>query len=154
VLLPAANRLERAAERRGAPSVPAARRARILFIDDEPLVVLAFEQILASAHDVVGMTDARKALDLLSGGSTFDLVFCDLMMPRMSGMEFGEELARVAPAMRSRLFFTTAGVFTPEGSAFLDQQSNPLIEKPFDEQQLRSIVSQVVLSAPRPAAAP
>ena len=60
VVLPA-DQGERSVERPGTVAATTPRRApAFLFIDDEPLVVLAFEQVIAQAHEVVGLTDAPK----------------------------------------------------------------------------------------------
>jgi CheY-like chemotaxis protein len=43
-------------------------------------------------HAVTAVTSAKAALALLEEGQSFDVVFCDLMMPQMSGMDFFVQL--------------------------------------------------------------
>lgn len=84
------------------------------------------------------------AEDLATAGERFDVVLCDLMMPIMSGMELYDELVKRAPEQAKRVIFLTGGAFTPKGQAFLDQVPNPRLDKPFDNQNLRSIVRERV----------
>ena len=62
------------------------------------------------------------------------------MMPIMSGMDLYDELCRLAPEQARRVVFLTGGAFTPRGQAFLDQVPNPRLDKPFDNQSLRTLV--------------
>ena len=73
----------------------------ILLIDDEPfalkllarqLVNLGFEEVIPCEH----AHDALAALE--SGVKAIELVFCDLQMPHMDGVEFVRHLARIGYA--------------------------------------------------------
>jgi CheY-like chemotaxis protein len=114
-------------------------RARVLVIDDEPMVLTAITRAL-SGHDVVPLQDAREALPLLVQDGTFDLILCDLMMPNLSGIELHDMMAAVVPRLRRRVVFLTGGAFTPRAREFLDQVPNRHLEKPFDPDDLRELV--------------
>jgi CheY-like chemotaxis protein len=90
---------------------------------------------------VTVFNDAREALEKLRSGESYDLVLCDLMMPRMTGMEFFNELSASSPDILSKVIFLTAGAFTPGARAFLESVSNRRLDKPFDAQTLRSTVN-------------
>jgi hypothetical protein len=70
-----------------------ARRARVLVIDDEAAVASAMARMLRKEHDVMVETDGRKVAALLASGAEFDVIFCDLMMPGMTGMDLFEAVA-------------------------------------------------------------
>jgi len=127
---------------------PAARRGRILVIDDDPHIGEAVRESLAREHHVVAVTSGPAALRLLELGEQFDLILCDLMMPSMTGMELHDELARREPALAARMSFLTGGAFTPRARAFLAEVPNPRLEKPFDPQGLRSFVRALVGAPP------
>jgi PAS domain S-box-containing protein len=119
----------------------ASRRARVLVVDDEPMVGRVASRILANEHEVRTTTTARAALDWIAAGERFDVILCDLMMPVVTGMDFYEELRRLAPDQAERVIFLTGGAFTPRARTFLDEVPNPRLDKPFDPQGLRSLVN-------------
>jgi PAS domain S-box-containing protein len=151
VSLPAAHAAPLPAPRRS-PTLPPARaksakqRARVLVVDDEVAIGRALRRILAVEHDVTLESDARIALERLSR-ETFDVVFCDLMMPNMSGMDFFDELSRRAPDQATRIVFLTGGAFSPRSEEFLRESQNVCLAKPFS----RAAVSEVVRSMLAPA---
>jgi signal transduction histidine kinase len=113
---------------------------RVLLVDDEPFVGSSATRILKPVCEVVVITSAQDALQRLMEGQRFDLVLCDLMMPEMTGMEFYEELSRLAPGLVARVLFLSGGAMTPAAQRFLEGKQ--WIEKPFDGQSLRTHVSE------------
>jgi EAL domain-containing protein (putative c-di-GMP-specific phosphodiesterase class I)/CheY-like chemotaxis protein len=74
---------------------------KTLLVDDEPFAL----KLLVRLLDNLGVTEvdsrdsAREALALLESGNTVvELVFCDLQMPEMDGVEFMRHLARIGYA--------------------------------------------------------
>jgi len=120
------------------------RRGRILVLDDEPLVCAAVKRSLEPDHDVVTLCDPRAAVERLAAGEFFDLVLCDLVMPRMSGMECFEELTRRRPQAASRMMFLTGGAFTPRARLFLEGNRARCLEKPFEVEALRARIEQAL----------
>jgi len=126
-----------------APTVGAPGEAlRVLMIDDEAAVGRATRLLLAPEHDVVAVTRAKDALDRLLAGEHYDVILCDLMMPEMTGIEFYEQLTRLAPHYTRRIVFLTGGAFTPHANEFLERVGSHL-EKPFTERALRRAIETV-----------
>jgi CheY-like chemotaxis protein len=121
------------------------RRARILVIDDEPLLGRTLTRALRQ-HEVVAYTSARDALDHLIAGEQFDLILCDVMMPIMTGMEFHDELSRALPHLTRKVVFATGGAFTPAAREFFERTGNVKLEKPFDAKALHAIVDRIAWS--------
>jgi signal transduction histidine kinase len=68
----------------------AARRARILVVDDEPEVRAVLAEMLADAgHAVVSATDGTDAVRKFEA-ETFDVLLTDLSMPGLTGWEVAE----------------------------------------------------------------
>jgi PAS domain S-box-containing protein len=105
--------------------------ARILVIDDEPLLGHTLSFAFRGKHDVVVSTSGRDALNRLASDATYDLVLCDLMMPDVSGQRVFEAVERDHPDLVSRFVFMTGGAFTERAQLFLDQHRGRAIEKPF-----------------------
>jgi CheY-like chemotaxis protein len=121
---------------------PVARPRRILVVDDEPLVGTVIERTLGGEFEVVPVGGAQEALELLARGQRFDLIFSDLLMPGLTGMDLFHELERLDPAMASKMVFLTGGAFTEAARAFLASPGVECIEKPFDIDTLRGAIAR------------
>ena len=128
-----------------APSSRTRGRARVLVVDDETPIANTLRELLAPDHEVVAATNAREALTALAR-SDFDVVFCDLMMPGMNGIDLYERLRVDRPGMERRIVFMTGGAFTAHTAEFLASVDNRRIEKPFSLGLVEQIVRQM---APR-----
>ena len=132
------------AEAAGAGDPAAASgRARILVVDDEPMVTRALARILAM-HDVTVLNSGPEALARLRSDPAYDVVLCDLMMPDMTGMELHDRLCQEGIASSDRVVFITGGAFTPQAREFLARVPNPRVEKPFEPAALRALVDGLV----------
>jgi CheY-like chemotaxis protein len=108
-------------------------------VDDELRVGTAIQRGLCDC-DVAVTVSGAEALAWISAGQRFDTIFCDLMMPEMSGVELHAEIERLAPEQAARMVFITGGATTVGAQAFLDAMPNPVIDKPFELQRLREAV--------------
>ncbi len=120
--------------------VHAPRQGRVLIIDDEVEIGKALQRTLEQ-HDVVALTDARQALARLSAGEVFDVILCDLMMPKMSGVDFYHQVLSTAPDAVASIIFLTGGAFTGAAQSFLDGVRNVYLEKPVSPDRLREAVA-------------
>jgi PAS domain S-box-containing protein len=116
-------------------------RARILVIDDEPQVRDSIEAVLAFDHDVETAGDGETALAMLEQ-ARFDLILCDLMMPRMNGRDVYEQIARRWPGLERRIIFVTGGAFLPALAKFLESVDNLKLRKPFTVDNVLALVAE------------
>lgn len=144
VVLPAGStRVVPSSPSRGVAS-PSTRRGRILVIDDDPTVGVAIRRMLHKDHDVDLTVQADIALEHVARGDVFDVIFCDVMMPIMTGVDFLLALERVAPHLAARVVFITGGVLSTAIRVFLESLPNLCLEKPFDPAALRRLVADRV----------
>ncbi len=118
------------------------RKGRVLVVDDEPQIGNTLRLLLDPNHEIVPVTSAKSALERISSDGRFDVIFCDLMMPEISGTELYEKVAVAAPELLDRFVFMTGGVFSAEILAFLERIPNPCIEKPFDIVALTALIEE------------
>jgi signal transduction histidine kinase len=146
IVLPAAHDAAAAspgASTRAASTPPvraSGRRARVLVVDDEPMIRRAVQRTLAPDHDVLALGSGREALQRIRAGQRFDVIFCDLMMPEMTGVELYAALTDLAPAQAKVMVFLTGGAFTEGSRGFIESVANPVLEKPFDARQLIALI--------------
>ncbi|GAC1343826.1 MAG: hypothetical protein NVSMB23_18060 [Myxococcales bacterium] len=117
------------------------RRARVLVVDDDARITSVLSRVLGDAHDVVALNNAGDALLRLAAGERYDAIFCDLMMPEMTGMDLFEELRGYGLGLEHDLVFITGGAFTDRAQEFLARVGNVRLEKPFDLGRVRQLVA-------------
>ncbi len=122
------------------PETRAIRRAKLLVIDEEPIVAKAIDRTLRAEHDIVAVT-AQEGVDRIGAGERFDVILCDLMMPVMTGMEFHAEVERIAPEQAAAIIFLTGGAFTVGAREFLASRQAQILEKPFGISELRAVIN-------------
>ena len=118
-------------------------RARILIIDDEPLLGQTLRFAFQDRHDVEVAASGREALERLSADSAFDLVLCDLMMPDVSGEHVFRAVRERAPKLLPRFVFMTGGAFTERAQQFLAEFHGRQLEKPFNIDEVELLLSEL-----------
>jgi CheY-like chemotaxis protein len=113
-------------------------------IDDDPLVTASIARILGGEHQVTECTDPRAALTMLLEDREFDVVFCDITMPHLTGLELYRRLCATKPDLGDRFVFMTGGLLQTETSQFLEELPNERLEKPLGVQNLRAMVRRFV----------
>lgn len=74
---------------------------KILLVDDDPFVLKLLSiqlQTVGPQHQVLCYGDGQAALEFIEKARDIDIVFCDLQMPRMDGVEFVRHLVRLSYA--------------------------------------------------------
>jgi CheY-like chemotaxis protein len=118
---------------------------RVLFIDDEEILTRMAVRILGKDFAVTAVADPRQALRLLTApAADFDVVFCDVSMPFMSGPELYRRVHEVKPALAKRIVFITGGI-SDALERFLGSTSNECLSKPFQADELRAVARRLVL---------
>jgi PAS domain S-box-containing protein len=124
----------------------AARRARVLIVDDEGHLLRSLTRLLEAEHDVVVAGGGLEALAVLGRDFAFDLILCDLMMPAMSGIELYRRVRAGWPGLERRVAFMTGGTLTSEVTEFLNGVANPRLEKPLSVATLSGLLRDAIAS--------
>ena len=131
---------------------------RILLIDDDDMVRSLILTVLQDAgYDVAVAVDGLEALDQVRR-QAFDLVLCDVFMPRLDGIATLTELRRIDE--RLPVVMMTAGSPQARRIGWRENRdylalarslgATGTIEKPFRPYQLAGLVQQVLVAAERP----
>ena len=76
------------------------KRPKILLADDHVLIAQALEHLLQAEFDVVGTVADGRALLKAAGELLPDVVVVDIGMPLLNGLDAGEQLKDLYPAMK------------------------------------------------------
>ncbi|MCC7124900.1 MAG: response regulator [Acidobacteria bacterium] len=105
--------------------------ARVLVVEDEPALSMAVAEALADAGFIVDRAgDGEEGLTRLAEQS-YELIVCDLKMPRIDGMQFYRAMAAATPALARRVIFVTGDVAGTDAERFLDETGCRWLSKPF-----------------------
>jgi signal transduction histidine kinase/CheY-like chemotaxis protein len=124
------------------PEQPSPRRARILAIDDDPDVVYIIRAYLEPhGHAVATATTSDEALETARGQS-FDLVLCDIGMPKQNGIDVCRSLRDTG--YRGKLVLMTGW----DNYELTDEQRavsfDSVIKKPFLGADLLAMIQSVL----------
>ncbi len=125
---------------RSVSSLKAIRRRRVLAIDDEALLLKAFQRMLVAHHDIETKLGGREALRFFGQDRQFDVILCDLQMPDMSGVELYQAVKQQWPGLAERFIFITGGAFSAEARRFLEDGEIACINKPFQLRELLELI--------------
>ncbi len=105
----------------------------VLVVEDNPEVGMFAKQTLAELgfHAIFAENGAAALRELQSRNAAIDVVFSDVMMPGMSGLELGEEIRRRHPDLPVVLTSGYSHVLAQRGSAGFE-----LLQKPYSMEQL------------------
>lgn len=112
----------------------------ILIIDDEPLVAKTLGRLLRPHTVTISESSATAVATVCEGA--FDLIFCDLMMPDVSGQQLYNQVCAKKPHLAAHFVFITGGAFSAESEQFLAQSTVRVLYKPFDRTALRNMMDQ------------
>jgi len=116
------------------------RACRILVVEDERYILNFMRRLLSKRHEVQTASGGREAMDLLARDRAFDLIFCDLMMPEIGGIDVYEWVTLEYPDLADRFVFMTGGAFTPRGRGFVQRMGDRVLQKPVGAAQLLEAV--------------
>lgn len=89
--------------------LPKLRERTILVVDDEPALLLLYQQLLGRYGQVTSARNGREALDLIRS-CAFDAILTDVDMPVMNGLELFHQAIAFDPDLVNRFVFYTGTV--------------------------------------------
>ena len=117
---------------------------RLLFVDDEPLVLRSLRRIFElEGFEVVTAPGGREALEVLRANPSFQLIGSDYLMPEMSGSEFLQRAREIAPHSR-RLLISAIAEFNAAAEAVNRGEIHRIISKPWNTEELIAVVRAAV----------
>ena len=123
---------------------PSGAGASVLVVEDEPALAEAVSEALSDAGFRVDRAgDGEEALGRIRA-QVYDLVICDLKMPRMDGRAFYREIAETTPSLAKRIVFVTGDVAGTDAERFLGDSGCRWLAKPFRLGELLRVAREVL----------
>lgn len=118
-------------------------KANILIVDDDPGV----RELLSDMLTFVGGYNTNVAVDGIDGiekvkNGSYDIIFTDLNMPRMSGIDFLKETKNICPA--ASVIVMTAYSTIENAISAMKEGAKDFITKPFNISRVADITSRIV----------
>ncbi|MGH7436431.1 MAG: hybrid sensor histidine kinase/response regulator [Polyangiaceae bacterium] len=139
--------------RKPAPSIdpkdsgpPPSVRASLLVVEDDEKILRSIALALRGRFDVILAGDGQEAIELLSSGSTPDLVLSDVSMPVIDGPTLYEWLRVNRAELAGRMLFMTASVYDPQAQRAAES-GRPVLEKPLTREKLLAALRDVLKRA-------
>jgi CheY-like chemotaxis protein len=125
-------------------AAPPAAGLRILVVDDNPDVAMAFSEILSAQGHFVEIADtSRAALPLIETG-VYAVVLTDMRMPDLDGPALYREVIARNPLLAKSFLFITGDAFSNETTRFLKEIGAVALSKPCTFEEVASAIAQVL----------
>ena len=129
---------------KGDPVVHTLELKAILLVDDDKQLASALQWILADENFLVDIAyDGEEAM-LKVKAHEYDVIVCDLKMPRLRGDEFYLKAKAIRPSLADRFIFITGFATDSTIALFLTQHHLKYLVKPFPVQGLIKCVKQLM----------
>jgi two-component system NtrC family sensor kinase len=119
----------------------------ILIVDDEPEIAETLADILrADGHTAEIAFSGHSAMERLET-QDFEVILSDLRMPEMDGPALYRAIKERKPHLLKRIAFVTGDTLGRDVEGFLKEVGAPYLEKPFQPEEVRKLVADVVNGA-------
>ncbi len=120
-------------------------RPKIMLVDDDALFLLAHrEELEAAGYEVSTALSGEEAI-FLAGEEHPDIVFVDLIMPGMNGVEVCRGILRISPRTDVMLISGCPGDRDPRFQEFLNAGGRPgQLSKPLREYELTRTIDEIL----------
>ncbi len=127
---------------------------RILIVDDSRQITSLLRDVFASCEArTTGVNNGQTAMVQLQLGA-FDLVLLDLVMPAPDGWDVLRFMRSVQPGLLERTILLTGDRYHCGPVRHIGETDIPVVYKPFDVYELRSIACEVLAAVAASGAPP
>jgi CheY-like chemotaxis protein len=125
---------------------------RVLIVDDDPVVSKSFDRVLAEwGYAVISAQNGDEALDKLAR-EDYDVVFTDIKMPGMSGIEVAQRIKATRPWLPVVI---VTGYGSDENETRAKRAGvNAFLRKPLSPEMIEHSAREALATAAAAAAAP
>ncbi len=119
----------------------ATRKPRILLVDDDAGTRRTYQRLLSDEFDLRVLDDSLEDVLETLRRDSFDIIFFDVMMPRVSGFDLAEKARSVAPENAERIVHLTGMQDDTLVNAYATQTKQCIVSKPLTVEKLKDLLS-------------
>lgn len=120
---------------------------KLLIVDDEAHIRMLIEQTLEDLEDegveLLFADNGEKALEIIKDEEP-DLVFLDVMMPKMNGMEVCQKVKKELGLSGVYIILLTAKGQEVDRQKGLEMGADKYMTKPFDPDEMLSVAEEIL----------
>jgi DNA-binding response OmpR family regulator len=120
---------------------------KLLIVDDEPHIRMLIEQTLEDLEDegveLLFAENGEQALQIIQEEKP-NLVFLDVMMPKMTGMEVCQKVKKELNLSNVYIILLTAKGQEVDRQKGLDMGADRYMTKPFDPDEMLTIAEEIL----------
>jgi DNA-binding response OmpR family regulator len=121
---------------------------KILIVDDEPNILILMEQALEDLEEdydleLLTANNGQEALKIIQEEQP-NLVFLDVMMPHLSGLEVCEKVRKELGLTEIQIILLTAKGQEVDRTIGLEMGANLYITKPFRPKEILNICKEIL----------
>lgn len=122
---------------------------KLLIVDDEAHIRMLIEQTLEDLEDegveLLFAENGEQALQIITDEEP-DLVFLDVMMPKLNGMEVCQRVKKELKLNNVYIILLTAKGQEVDRQKGLDMGADKYMTKPFDPDEMLEIAKEILLN--------
>jgi len=118
-------------------------RKSLLYVDDEPMNLMLFELNFGSTYMIYTAESGTTGLEILEANPGISIVFSDMRMPGMNGIEFIRKAKRNYPYIKF-LVLTGYGITDEIQEALHSGLIEKYISKPFNTKDITDSITEFV----------
>ncbi len=116
----------------------------ILLVDDDTELADTLKELLESRNFIVAVQPNGAAALREVQAIDYDVIVCDMLMPKMAGDMFYLAVKKIKPELAARFVFVTGHADNPKVEAFLKSIDALVIFKPVLMEELVEMISLVL----------
>jgi CheY-like chemotaxis protein len=117
---------------------------RVLVADDEPVVRAMLQRMLRRRGFSVEMAvDGEVAMSLVET-RRYDLLFCDVKLPKMGGLALYARISDRYPSAVRGFVFVSSDRLDADSQTFIDRTRIPLLSNPFSADRLDDLINRLL----------
>ncbi len=117
---------------------------RALVADDEAALRKLLHRLLTRRGFAVDVAEDGAQASAMIEAHRYDIILCDVQMPRMTGTQLYEYLRRRQPHLASAFVLISGDILNGTLQGFVESAQIPLLSKPFGAKNLDLVLEQVL----------